>query len=163
MSSPQPQLFSSLLKKPVYVDFTRGQLCSDAGVLPVAELDRRLGLTAGFASCLRDAREPVKVRHSLPELVRQRVYRIACGYEDANDAETLRHGPLFKTAVGRAPRTGTDLASQPTLSRAGSGAVDAARPRCAPPSRSSRETAAGPCASSVSSATKRAVGTRSAP
>lgn len=117
MSSPQSLLFSSLLKKPVAVDFTGGQLSSDAGVLPVAELDRRLGLTAGFAACLRDARERAKTRHSLLELVRQRVYQIACGYEDANDADTLRGDPLFKTAVGRAPRTGADLASQPTLSR----------------------------------------------
>ena len=57
------------------------------------------------------------VRHSLTVLVRQRVFQIACGYEDQNDATTLRHDPLLKLVCGRLPETDGDLASQPTLSR----------------------------------------------
>jgi hypothetical protein len=53
----------------------------------------------------------------LPDLVAQRVYQIACGYEDQIDAASLRHDPLLKQCCGRLPLTGPDLASQPTLSR----------------------------------------------
>jgi hypothetical protein len=57
------------------------------------------------------------VRHSLAALVRQRVFPIACGYEDQDDADTLRGDPLLKLACGRLPESGPDLASQPTISR----------------------------------------------
>ena len=57
------------------------------------------------------------VRHALETLVRQRVFQIACGYEDQDDADTLRSDPLLKLVCGRLPETGADLASQPTLSR----------------------------------------------
>jgi hypothetical protein len=83
----------------------------------VAEADRRLGLTRKLSAVVRDRREPGKVRHPLRELLTQRVYQIACGYEDCNDADDLRGDPIFKTAVGRRPQTDRDLASQPTLSR----------------------------------------------
>jgi hypothetical protein len=93
-----------------------GALTSDAGVLLLREMDERLGLTARLARCLVDQRERSKVRHQIKELLRQRIYQIACGYEDCNDADSLRSDPALKIAVGRAPR-GRDLASQPTLSR----------------------------------------------
>jgi len=83
----------------------------------VAEADRRLGLTSALAKLLPDARDPSKVIHGLDEMLAQRVYQIACGYEDCNDADDLRRDPMLKTSIGRLPETDPDLASQPTLSR----------------------------------------------
>ena len=109
--------FPLLANKPVLVDFSGGSLSSDGGLLLLAHLDRRLGLTAAVASCCRDPRRKKSVHHSFLDLIRQRVYQIAAGYEDANDAHTLRHDPALKLACGRPPLSGDDLASQPTLSR----------------------------------------------
>jgi len=81
------------------------------------EADQQLNLTATLSRCLRDDRQHGKVAHQLSEMLAQRVYQIACGYEDCNDADDLRCDPMFKTAIGRLPETGRDLASQPTLSR----------------------------------------------
>jgi len=103
--------------KQVTGDFEGGDIASDGGVLLVAEADRKLGLTSKLAACLRDDRDPAKVQHATNEMLAQRVYQIACGYEDCNDADDLRRDPVLKTAVGRLPETDPDLASQPTLSR----------------------------------------------
>jgi len=85
---------------------------------PAAEAaDRRYGLIAGMADCLRDERQAGKVDHSLKELVAQRVFSIACGYPDANDAGRLAADPIHKMLLDRDPGAGRDLASQPTLSR----------------------------------------------
>ena len=110
--SSQPTAVSSLV-----VDFDAGQFTSDGGLVWLARADDRLGLSAAFARHLRDWRcRPV--RHSLALLLRQRILQIACGYEDQDDADTLRHDPLLKLACGRRPHEPTaDLASQPTLSR----------------------------------------------
>jgi hypothetical protein len=99
------------------VDFSGGPLSSDGGLLLLAALDREVGLTEAVAQALTDPRDPEHLTHSLLDLVRQRVYQLACGYEDANDAATLRRDPLFKTATGRAPTSGAALASQPTFCR----------------------------------------------
>jgi hypothetical protein len=80
-----------------------------------AEVDAALGLCAALARQVREWRRG-PVRHALEQLVRQRVLQIACGYEDQDDADTLRRDPLLKLACGRLP-DGADLASQPTLSR----------------------------------------------
>ena len=105
-----------LAGKPVEVRADGGAITSDAGVLLVREVDERLGLTARLAQCLPDPRQQAKVRHPLLAQLRQRIYQIVCGYEDTNDADTLRSDPALKLAVGRAPSE-PDLASQPTLSR----------------------------------------------
>jgi Transposase DDE domain group 1 len=118
MSDSQTGMHFPLLgRKPLQVDFTGGSLSSDGGLLLLAQLDLKLGLTQRVAACLQDSRLPARIRHSLLELVRQRVYQIAAGYEDANDATTLRRDPALKVAVGRCPQNDPDLASQPTLSR----------------------------------------------
>ena len=118
MSSQPTLAFPALVaKKPVIADFSGGKLSSDGGVLLLAQLDRQLGLTQAVTAALQDRRDPAKVDHPLLDLLRQRVYQIACGYEDANDADTLRKDPLFKSAVGRRPEHGLDLGSQPTFSR----------------------------------------------
>jgi hypothetical protein len=90
---------------------------SDGGLMLLAEIDAKYGVTASLAACLRDRRQEGKVRQSMHDLVRQRVYQIACGYEDCNDAATLCSDPIFKACIDRAPETDRDLASQPTLSR----------------------------------------------
>ena len=103
--------------KPVCVAFDGGRLTSDAGVLVLAEIERRLGLAERLARCLADPRSPERVRHTLAELIRFRVLLIAAGYPDANDCDALRIDPAFKMAVGRLPETGADLCSQPTMCR----------------------------------------------
>lgn len=118
MSDSQSALnFPLLSRKPVVVDFSGGSLSSDGGLLLLAHLDRALGLTQAVAEGCHDPRRQKSVRHSFLDLIRQRVYQIAAGYEDANDADTLRHDPALKLACGRAPLSDAHLASQPTLSR----------------------------------------------
>jgi hypothetical protein len=82
----------------------------------VAQADDALGVSAALAAQIPEWRRG-PVRHSRRTLVRQRVRQIACGYEDQDDADTLRTDPLLQLACGRAPESGTDLASQPTRSR----------------------------------------------
>jgi Transposase DDE domain group 1 len=99
------------------VTFDAGHLTSDGGLVWLAQADDRLGLSAAFAAQVRDWRRG-PVRHSLALLVRQRLLQIACGYEDQDDADTLRHDPLLKLVCGRRPHApSAALASQPTLSR----------------------------------------------
>ena len=101
---------------PLEAAFDAGRLTSDGGLPWLAEADEALGLCASLAACVPEWRQRI-VRHSLETLVRQRVYQIACGYEDQDDADTLRTDPLLKLACGRRPVSGADLASQPTFSR----------------------------------------------
>jgi Transposase DDE domain group 1 len=96
--------------------FDGGQVTSDGGLPWVARAEAALGVCAALAACVPEWRRG-GVRHSLAALVRQRVFQIACGYEDQDDADTLRSDPLFKLACGRLPASEADLASQPTLSR----------------------------------------------
>lgn len=79
--------------------------------------ERRLGLIFALADGMKDKRQAGKVEHELHELLMQRVMAIACGYEDGNDAARLASDPVHKLLVGRDPKKGEDLASQPTLSR----------------------------------------------
>ncbi|BBL79297.1 hypothetical protein RxyAA322_11510 [Rubrobacter xylanophilus] len=97
--------------------FDGGRITSDGGLLWLAQIDGELGLCEAIASYVPEWRSQRSVRRSLATLVRQRVYQIACGYEDQNDADTLRTDPLLKLVLGRLPERETDLASQPTLSR----------------------------------------------
>ena len=101
---------------PLEAAFDAGRLTSDGGLPWLAEADAALGLGAALAACLPEWRRG-PVRHSLETLVRQRLYQIACGYADQNDATTLRTDPLLKLVCGRRPESGAELASQPTLSR----------------------------------------------
>jgi hypothetical protein len=90
---------------------------SDAGAVLVKAADERLGLTEKLAGCLDERREEGKVRHELTELLRQRIYGMASGYPDCNDAARLAEDPVFKMLLDRDPIEGDRLASQPTLSR----------------------------------------------
>src|SRR5215472_10164558 len=108
---------SAVQGKAVVARFDGGRLSSEGGLLALREIERRLGLADRLAGCLRDPRMPAKVVHRLAEIIRFRMLMIAAGYEDGNDADTLRNDPMFKLALDRLP-SGADLCSQPTISRA---------------------------------------------
>jgi hypothetical protein len=111
-----PQLsFSFYRHQPIRADFSGGQITSDAGLLSLRAFDQRYGLTHGLAERVCDAREEERVRHSVLSLFRQRLYQIIAGYEDANDADRLRHDPAFQILADQP--LGAPLGSQPTLSR----------------------------------------------
>lgn len=90
---------------------------SDGGLLLLRQLDERLGLAGRVAALLPDLRAPERIIHSRVEQVRQRLFQIALGYEDQNDADALRHDPLWRTSCDRLPDDARGLSSQPTLSR----------------------------------------------
>jgi Transposase DDE domain group 1 len=96
--------------------FDGGRLTSDGGLPWLAEAEAASGVCAALAACVPEWRRG-PVRHSIATLVRQRVFQIACGYEDQNDADTLRVDPLLKLVCGCRPESEAHLASQPTLSR----------------------------------------------
>lgn len=101
---------------PLDASFDGGRLTSDGGLPWLDAAETTVGICAAFAAAIPDWRHG-PVRHALPTLVRQRVFQIACGYEDQDDADFLRTDPLLKLVCGHLPETGRDLASQPTLSR----------------------------------------------
>ena len=113
----QCHLFPDFFRKPVVVRFDQDHSSSDGGAVLLRAADLRLQLTRRLGHCLRDDRDPAKVRHEIGELLSQRVFAIACGYPDGNDAARLANDPIHKLLVGRDPLDGEALASQPTLSR----------------------------------------------
>ena len=113
----QSVVFKDLFGKPVVARFDQPNSSSDGGALLLKACDERLGLTDALARCLPDGRQQSKVEHSFHDLVRQRVFGIACGYEDCNDAARVGDDPIHKLLVGRDPVEGVPLASQSTLSR----------------------------------------------
>jgi len=110
-------VFPELFDRPVQARFDEPGTSVDGGAVLLAGLDRGLGLTARLAAALRDGRQPGKVIHGLVDLVRQRVFGLACGYADCNDAGTLREDPIQKLLLERDPFDGAGLADQSTLSR----------------------------------------------
>lgn len=116
-STRQTVLFSDLLGKPVVAKFDQQHASSDGGAILLQACDRHLGLTEALIGGIDDRRQSGKIRHAIGELVRQRLYAIACGYPDGNDASRLGADPIQKLLCGRDPVSGEDLASQPTLSR----------------------------------------------
>ena len=90
--------------KRVAADFAGGSILSDGGLVLLRAAERRLGLAEALAGCILEWRDPDRVVHSLPAMLRFRMFAIACGYEDADDCDDLRADPLFKLAVGRAQR-----------------------------------------------------------
>jgi len=103
--------------KKVTAGFDGGTISSDGGVFLLAGADRRLGLIDRLAALIPDGRDPDLISHSMADILRERVFAIACGYPDGNDLDDLRRDPAFKMACGRLPETGLDMASQPTISR----------------------------------------------
>src|SRR5277367_766369 len=83
----------------------------------LAAAERRPGIADTLAALIADPRDPNLVTHSVADILRARIFAIACGYEDGNDLDHLRSDPAFKLACGRLPDSDRDLCSQPTLSR----------------------------------------------
>lgn len=113
-ATPTIRCFSPV-SLPLHASFDGPRLTSDGGLVWLAEADASLGPCAALASAIPDWRTG-PVRHSLETLLRQRLFQIACGYEDQDDADSLRRDPLLKLVCGRLPDD-PDLASQPTFSR----------------------------------------------
>ena len=110
--------FNFASKKPLEVKFSGLDLSTDAGLLLVKQAEENLKVCQGMADCLEDKREQHKVKHPLFQLISQRIYQIAAGYEDTNDSNYLRHDPIFKIICDKIPKIGSELlASQPTISR----------------------------------------------
>src|SRR5215470_16613555 len=105
------------VRAPVVARFDVPHASSDGGLVLLKAVDERLRLTEAVAQCLSDPRQPGKVAHSILDLVRQRVFGLAAGYLDGNDAARLADDPLHKLVLDREPLTGPALGSQPTLSR----------------------------------------------
>jgi hypothetical protein len=97
--------------------FDGGRLTSDRGVMLLALADRRVGVADKLSCVFPEWRDPSRIVDSLADMIRARIFAIACGYEDGNDLDRLRNDPAFKLACGRLPDTDRDLCSQPTLSR----------------------------------------------
>ena len=116
-ATPLPFDLPAVARKKLTVDFYGGNQSSDAGLLLLRGAEKKIGVCARLAGAMRDRRDPIRVRHAMFELVSARVLAIACGYEDGNDLDWLRHDPALKMAVGRCPETGAALASQSTISR----------------------------------------------
>ena len=110
-------IFKSVSGKKVQADFDGGEVTSDAGVLLLREAEQHVGIINSFTNSIHDRRDQRYVTQELKDILSQRIYQIASGYEDANDSKTLRSDPAFKLAVNRLPVSGEDLASQPTISR----------------------------------------------
>ena len=112
-----PFCFPAVQHKKIAAAFDGGRISSDGGVMLLAQADRRLGIADRLARVIPDGRDQERVTHLLPDILRARIFAIACGYEDADDLDRLRTDPALKLACGRLPDTGRDLCSQPTVSR----------------------------------------------
>src|SRR5256712_7780235 len=117
-STPKQRCFPPVAGQTIRADFEGGALSSDFGALLLRGVDRQIGLTERLTAALHDKRRPSSIDPPLRDLLAQRMYQIASGYADANDANHLRRDPVFKLGVERSPRDAEqDLASAPTFSR----------------------------------------------
>ncbi len=132
--------FHALSRREVVARFDGGHISSDGGGVLLGEVERRTGILRQFTGCFTDHRDPERVEHTVAELVAQRVYGLALGYEDLNDHDDLRRDPLLATLVGKAEPTGSDrmrerdvghaLAGKSTLNR-----LELTTPEAGPQSR----------------------------
>jgi hypothetical protein len=104
--------FQPLARRKVVADFNGGRLSSDGGALLLREIEERFGLIDRFAQCFTDHRDQSAVEHSSRDLIAQRVYALALGYEDLNDHDELRKDELLAVAVGKKDVTGADRARE---------------------------------------------------
>ena len=117
-STPEQLRFPPISGFSIRGDFQGGALSSDFGPMLLRGVDQQIGLIERLAEAIADRRHPSYIDHPLPDLLAQRIFQVACGYEDGNDANSLRHDPVFKLAVERKPLDAdANLASAPTFSR----------------------------------------------
>jgi hypothetical protein len=98
--------FQPLGARKVVARFDGGAISSDGGALLLGECEGATGIIAQFAGCFTDHRDPALIEHTVEQLVAQRTYALALGYEDLNDHDALRHDPLLATLVGKRDPTG---------------------------------------------------------
>ena len=113
-NTKQMMLFKDIFHKKVVADFNGGNVSSDAGLLFLREVEHRTGIIKGMADALKDRRHSSYVKHHFIHLLKQRVFQVASGYEDANDSDDLKNDPIMKIVC---EKPNTSLASQPTMSR----------------------------------------------
>lgn len=120
-STPEQLRFTSIPGCTIRADFQGGGLSSDLGPLLLKGVDRQTGLTERLCAAIDDTRHAGYITHTLHDILKQRIYQIASGYEDGNDCNTLRHDPAFRLGVGRKPFDADELdaalASGSTISR----------------------------------------------
>jgi hypothetical protein len=118
MSDPMLPLpgLSPVSGKSVVIKFDGGMLSSDGGILTLREIEGRLRVAERMAACIEDPRASNHVTHSMADIIRFRLLMIAAGYEDGNNADSLRSDPMFEMALDLTP-SARELCSQPTISR----------------------------------------------
>jgi len=110
----QKEVIRPDFNRAIMIDFLGATISSDTGFILFREIDERFRIIDPMKDCLQDSRSPAHTKHALVQLVRQRVYQIAAGYEDCNDADFLRIDPALRLAIGKDHKVG---ASQSMLSR----------------------------------------------
>lgn len=113
-NTKEKMLFKAISHKKIVADFNGGDTSSDAGLLFLREIEKKTGIIDRIVNAVDDQRHQGYVKHDIKQLIRQRVYQIAAGYEDANDSNQLRHDPILQIACDKLD---APLASQPTISR----------------------------------------------
>jgi hypothetical protein len=103
---PTPLRLAPIGGQTVELDCDGGRLSSDAGLVLLKDIEAQLGLTRALAAVLSDARDARRIRLTPEDILKQRILQIAAGSEDANDANTLRHDPIFQLLLDRLPETG---------------------------------------------------------
>src|SRR5258707_11344037 len=109
--------FHPLKQREIRAQFDGGAIASEGGGLLLREVEKRIGIVRQFAACFRDYRNADLIAHTVEELVAQRVYGLALGYEDLNDHEELRKDPLLAVLVEKCDPVGEVLAGKSTLNR----------------------------------------------
>jgi hypothetical protein len=124
IKTQEKQLFSEdfltstpIKNKNVVINFCEDTMSTDTGAILLKEVEQQIGIIGTICSVIDDNRDQRYVQHSQKEMLSQRIYQIACGYEDAIDCNTLRNDPVFKICVDKLPETDPALASQPTMTR----------------------------------------------
>ena len=119
--NPTQLEFHELGSREVRGKFDGGNITSDAGGLLLRETEKRTGIISGFARCFADLRKPERIEHTVAELVAQRIYGLALGYEDLNDHDDLRRDPLFAVLVGKEDPEGENRTRKQDRGKAGAG------------------------------------------
>ncbi len=112
-----PFSLSPIAKKKIEASYSGQDISTDGGALLLREIDQQVGLIDKLCECINDGRDQRYIDHQLIEMLKQRTFQIACGYEDGNDCNELRSDPVFKLCAGKLPETDSDLASQSTMCR----------------------------------------------
>jgi hypothetical protein len=109
--------FATEGRREMVAEFSGGRISSDGGALLLRETDQKMKMLSRFSRCFLDGRDPDLIEHSVEQMLAQRVYGLALGYEDLNDHEQLRHDPLLRVVAGKAEPDKEALAGKSTLNR----------------------------------------------